>query len=190
MRERLHVLMSVSKPRFMARLCRFFLEEMEPHPFELRWHLLVQCNEPDPKGYRKLDEALGWIPDGWVWTPSDDSLHDPSLFRRLGEAVKVTEGRVGPVGAVVFAVQGHRPYPLLARPEYMKPCYVSGVSIFWRRSFLGDERHDFDRHGEIADGCLVERMHRRHPEAFAFVDEPLAWFNSLEQPSSKERGET
>ncbi len=176
MAERLHIIMPSCKPHHLPRIVRRLYREMEQHPFELRWHLMIQGPEPDPKGMVKVDEGIELVRSGWVWTPSDDALHSPALFRRLAEVARQHPH----AGAIVFSE--HRPDGsiLRARPAEMNPCRVDGSQVFWRREFIGRERHDFHRVGMAADGEFIRRLHERSPEGFVFVDEVLLDFNSLE----------
>jgi len=178
MSERFHILMPCAKPWNIPRLAHGILEA-DPHPFELRWHIMQQGPEPDPKGLRKINEALGWISDGWFWTPSDDSIHSPRLFRRVGELMASRQDAVG----IVFSEQRgpEEQYKILyASREEMLPCHVDGSQCVWRRDAIGELRYDFDAHAEQADGVFAQQMAERYGERILYADEVLCRFNSLE----------
>lgn len=197
MADRLHVIMACCRPQNIPRLAAYYLREMEGHRFELRWHILLQGPEPDPKGCRKLNEALHDIASGnpadpWIFHPSDDAIHSVKLFRRLGE---VTEDNPK-AKAVVFSehrrdcpwTEGHwelmsadwlRSECLVAHPHNMKPCHVDGSQLFYRRNFIGFNRFDCQNDTHIADGKFIEALYRSEPDSFLFVDEPLLRFNNL-----------
>jgi hypothetical protein len=189
MSERLHIITPSCRPQNIGRLAQRYYQEMEPHPFELRWHLLIQGPDPDPKGLNKVAEGMDWQMKGWTWFPSDDALHDPSLFRRLAEAVSAFKSH-WPVGCVIFAEErrgGNCPWTgqpwkggiLDAKPENMKICRVDGSQAFFRDWMLKYEHMSFQR-PEEADGDLIQRLYSKKPESFLFVNEPLIKFNSLQ----------
>ncbi len=60
MAERMHVIMSCSRPDNIPIIAPTYLK-MSPHPFELRWHICQQGPEPDPKGIAKNNEMLDMI---------------------------------------------------------------------------------------------------------------------------------
>jgi hypothetical protein len=174
---RLHIIMACARPWNIPRLAPAYLERMEAHPFEVRWHILLQGPEPDPKGVAKTNEALDQIRDGWVLTLADDTDQHPSLFRRLGEVIATHPQ----AGAVVFSQDRHRGRHILRpTPATMGPCHVCGGQVAWERQFLGDVRFDWDQHGGCADGHVIQRLHQAHPDRFVFVDEVLMRFGSLE----------
>lgn len=176
---RLHVLMACSRPQNIPLLVNAYLEQ-EPHPFEVRWHILRQGPEPDPKGIRKVNEMLDLLPGGWFMTVSDDTAQAPSLYRRLGEVIQ----SVPNAGAVVFSqVRKRGGWIQHAAPENMAPYRVCGGQVIWRRDFVGDKRFDFETHGDTCDGVFIQEMFQAHPEGFVFHDEPLMYFGSLEPGS-------
>ncbi|HEX6827202.1 MAG TPA: hypothetical protein VF077_12865 [Nitrospiraceae bacterium] len=197
MSDRLHITMPCSRPANIPLIARALLQDMDPHPFELRWHILVQGEEPDPNGLLKVDEAIGDIAQNdvhmdWIWAPSDDSIHHPSLFKRLAEVISQNLN----ARAIVFSEQrgngdpncpwtGH-PWPegsdriLHATPENMKVCRVDGSQVFLERDFIGNARFCNNPPIHCADGAFIEKLYVETPEAFVFVPETLIRFNSLQ----------
>lgn len=150
---------------------------MEPHPFEVRWHILLQGPEEDPKGVNKVNEGIDQAPDGWLMLISDDTDQHPALFRRLGETIAANPK----AGAVVFSQDRHEGrFHLRARPDNMHPCHVCGGQIAWERAFLGTNRYNYAKHGGTCDGELIRFMYKQAPERFVFVEEVLTKFGSLE----------
>lgn len=157
------------------------LLQCEGHPWALRWCVLQQGSDPDRKGFLKLNQALDWVPGAaWYFTPSDDSIHSLSLFRRVGEiledhpdvkAIIVCEDRGPKEGGRI----------LRAAPENMKPGLVDGTQCFFNRAFIGDKRYDWNGRKQEADGYFVMELFEARPEAFFFCTETLVRFNSLEQ---------
>jgi hypothetical protein len=148
---------------------------MEPHPFELRWHLCIQGPDPDPKGSRKINEMLDNIQSGWCWWPSDDTIEHPALYRRLGETIAANPT----AGAIVVSQHRGGGHVLHARPDAMKVCHVDGAQVIWDRAFIGSERHQ-EKHGGTADGNFIVNKWREAPERFVFLDEVLTNWNSLD----------
>lgn len=178
MAERLHVIMPCAKAQNIPRIAPSILQ-CEGHGFELRWHLCQQGPEADPKGLRKINEALNWIKDGWFHTPSDDTIHYASLYRRTWEIISSNPD----TGAIVFSEdrgpkEGNR--IMRASPANMKPCEVDGSQIIWSKSFVGDELYPCEQFPLTADGVFTQRMFERDPSKFVFVDEVLVRFNSLD----------
>lgn len=174
---RLHILMSCVRPQNIPKISEYILE-CDPHPFEIRWHILQQGPDPDPKGIRKVNEELDRIKDGWFWTASDDAQHSKSLFRRLGETIAANPE----CGVVVFSERrDHKEGPILhAHADNMRPCCVDGTQPIFRRDLIGDHRFDFDQYGDQCDGRFIQLIHQQHPDKFVFVDEVLMNFNSLQ----------
>lgn len=179
MTERFHAIMPCSRPQLMPRVMRYWLEELDPHPFELRLHLMIQGPEPDPYGVRKINEMLRLLPnDGWVFTPSDDTVHAPELLAAVGAHAGNHD-----CGAVVFSER--RPPGdsagelLIAAPENMRRSHVDGQQIIWRTSFIRGELFDFAGFGCQCDGAMVEKLYARSPGKFVFDPRVLINFNSL-----------
>jgi hypothetical protein len=199
---RLYILMPVSRPHNLPRITHFYLTQMEEHPFEVRWLMGVQGrNEPDPKGMRKVDELMRMVPGGWFIAQADDTVHHPALFRRIAEVIEKNPR----AGAIIFSGQrsrrlslrrrikqawsilvsgrpGKSPEPVILKacPENMRPCHVCGSQMVFKKEFVGDQTFDFDTHGKLCDGVFIEKLWKKDPGAFVFVDEPLAWFGSME----------
>ena len=168
---RLHIAMPFSRPQHMPVLARYYLEEMVPHPFELRWHVMVQGPDADPKGQLKCDEAIDFIKDGWLFTFNDDTLHHPDLFRRLAHEINNHPD----AGAIVFGQEGEAGmFPPL--PDRI----WNGAQTAWRRDFLGSHRHNFEKNGQMGDIIIFNELFEAHPERFYFVNDALLRFNSLD----------
>jgi hypothetical protein len=155
--------------------------QCEGHAFALRWCVLQQGSEADEKGFKKLNQALDWVPlSAWFHTPSDDSIHYPNLYRRTGEIIAAHPE----CKAIVFSEDrgqkdGNR--ILRAHPDNMKPGFVDGSQCLWNRAFVGDKRYDWDARKQEADGFFAMELYQKEPTAFIFCDEVLVRFNSLEQ---------
>lgn len=185
---RLHLCMAVTRPHFLPIIMQGLLVDMEPHPFELRWHLAVQGPEPDPKGSRKFNEMVDAVPSGWLYLMSDDTVPYPRFFRVLGETIEknpnagvIVVGQVRPIGTSIGATATYGGRELLhARKESVYPGAICGGQVVYERSLLGLRRYDHEHHLAASDGVLVSEMFRDHPERFVFVDQTLTRFNSLE----------
>lgn len=175
MSTRLHIIMPSNRPQNIPTLAPHYLQNMEPHPWELRWHILSQGPDADPKGINKTNEALTFIKDGWLMMMSDDTYSHPALYRRLAEVILAHPG----VGCVVFSQQRGAGHVLVACPENMRPNYVCGSQVVWNRQFLGDDKYD-SIYGGISDGVLVSHVYRRDPGRFVFIPEVLTYFGRLE----------
>lgn len=174
---RLHIIMPSNRPWNIPKLAPRYLEKMRPHGFELRWHILLQGPEPDPKGCNKINEAIDDIRSGWFMTLADDTDQHLSLFARLFDITQKNPD----AGAVVFGqVRYGGRWTLKAEPASMRPCHVCGGQVAWNREFFGDHRFDYEHHGGCADGVLIQHLHQLHPERFVFVPETLTKFGSLE----------
>jgi hypothetical protein len=174
---RLHIVMPCSRPENIPQLAAAYLKEMEPHPWEVRWHIMLQGPEYDPKGTAKVNEGIDDVRGGWLMLISDDTDQHPALFRRLSETIEANPH----AGAVVFNQDRHAGRSiLLAKPQNMTPCYVCGGQVAWKRDFLGTNRYDYAKHGGTCDGELIRFMYRQAPESFVFVNETLTRFGSLE----------
>lgn len=178
MAERFHILMPCAKPHFIPAIAPSILQ-CEAHPFELRWHICQQGTEPDGKGFRKINEAIGWFKDGWFWAPSDDSLHYPNLIRRAGEIISSNPG----VGCIVVSEdrgkkEGNR--IMRASSSNVRVGEIDGSQCIWSRDFVGDDRFPVDDFPLTADGVFAERLFSRSPERFHFLDQVLVRFNSLD----------
>ena len=176
MAERLHIIMPSGKPKNLPAIFDYYAHKMEPHDFELRWHVMQQGPEPDPKGVNKCNEALEGITAGWVLFHADDTMQFPPFFRRLAEEIEAHPD----AGAFVFGQQRRRGVVLMPNSERMRPCGVCGGQVVWRRDFLGDNRCDYDAGGSRCDGEFIKRMYEGDPDAFVFVHEVLMTHNSME----------
>ena len=60
---KLHIITPFLKSRAenVGKIARYFMEEMEPHPFAVRWHIAIQGEEHDPYGMNKTNEMLDLI---------------------------------------------------------------------------------------------------------------------------------
>lgn len=188
MSPRLHIIMPVTRPKNVARIVHNYLVEQQPHPFELRWHLMVQGPEPDPKGYHKSNEGAAMCQSGWLWFPSDDSLQPENLFRRLGELIAKHEY----ARAIVFSE--HRPgvcpytggawpkdkpqWMLIADPANMRRCHVDCTQVFFHHS-LKPYFNSNTPHNE-ADGAYIEGIYAERPDAFVFAPDDFVTFGSLD----------
>ena len=175
----LFILMPCAKPWNIPRIAHGILQ-CESHAFAIRWCILQQGTDVDPKGLIKLNQALDWVPStAWFWTPSDDCIHAPSLIRRVGE-IAAEHPDCGCI--IVSEDRGIKESHAIlhAAPENMKRCHVDGSQCFWRRDFVGDYRYDFAGCGDQADGEFVEHFYALDPKRFVFADEILCRFNSLE----------
>lgn len=173
---RLHLIMPCARPKNIVKLAPRYLEKMEPHPFELRWYIFLQGPEPDPKGSRKVNEAIDQITNGWLMTVADDTDQHPALFRRLHEVIVDNPN----AGAIVFSQDRRNGrHVIKAAPENLRPCHCCGGQIVWNREFLGSHRFP-PEHGGCADAALITTMYGNHPDRFVFVPETLTKFGSLE----------
>jgi hypothetical protein len=175
---RLHILMPASRPRNIEKLISGYMDAQEPHPWEVRWHLLVQGSEPDPKGIHKINEMLDVLngQQGWYTCPADDTVPMPSYFRRLAEVIAANPN----AGAVVFSEVRPGGHILHAAPENMVPGRVDGNQPAWNLQMFGHVRYDFDQFGCGCDGHCIQSVYKNCPDRFVFVDEPLIQFGSLE----------
>ena len=190
MSPRLHIITPCARPQNLPLITKNLLIEQRPHPFEVRLHIMAQgAIEADPKGYFKVNEGIDLTKDGWIWGPSDDTIHPSALFATLGRLV----GTKPTPGAIVFsqhrkgvcpwtggAWDNGEPGILRARPENMKRCRVDATQVFWNRVWLGDRRYDFQRYGPEADGALISELYQKHPDKFLLHDEVLTSFGALD----------
>lgn len=175
MSERLHIVMPCARPENLEQIAQS-IRGVEAHPFEVRWHVLLQGPEPDPFGVSKTNEAIDAIRDGWIWCFADDSLVHPSMFRRLGEIL--TE--MPRAQAVVFSEQRNDFLGVLrAAPENVRIGAISGDQVVMRRELYGDRRYDYATHKHCCDGALLTEIYQATPAVFVFHDEVLVWFNRL-----------
>ncbi len=179
MQTELHIVMPSAKPQNIPAIAPSILQA-EGCSLAIRWHILLQGADPDEKGFSKINTCLSYLPsDSWFWTPSDDSIHHPHFFRRLGEIIAANpECR-----AVVFSEErgpSENSRVLRAAPENMKPGAVDGSQCAWHRGFVGDQRYDWSGKGQDADGCFAQALYERDPKVFVFCDEILTRFNLLE----------
>lgn len=172
---RLHLITPCCRPENLAPMMHRYLEEMDPHPFELRWHILVQGPEPDRYGCNKANECLDTlIEDGWIMFLSDDVLHDKSLFRRAAE---IMTAHPQALALVFWGYERGKPYPNPPKPNI---CNNIGQCIF-DRAFFGTQRFDLAKYGNNTDIVIVNRLYATAPEAFYLHDrsELLIEYNNL-----------
>lgn len=174
MSPRLHIVMPCIRPWNLARIAENLFIHQERHPWEIRWHVMLQGPDTDPKGTLKTNEAISMIPDGWVFLWADDTTHHSSLFRRLHEVIVANPS----AGAVVFA-QNRGDRELHPSPDGMRVGMVCGSMVAYERAFLGDLRMDYAARAHECDGVLVEQLYARDSSRFVFVDEVLIGFNLL-----------
>lgn len=180
---RLFLLIPSYRPHWAWRCVRFYLTEMEPHPFELRTIVASQNVYPDPCGIQKLNECLDLIDSdcpSWLFTFADDTIQHASLFRRLGETIEAKPH----ARAVMFdQVTRHAKDGtgvLRVGPNNCRPCHCCGGQVAWRRDFIGNNRFGYAEFGGRCDGEFIQARYRENPEAFVFVNEPLTYFGSFE----------
>lgn len=178
MQPRLYILMPSCRPKNIPAIAPSILQ-CEPHAFALRWMILQQGEEKDGKGMLKINEALDLIKDGWFHTPSDDSCHHPSLYRRTGEIIAAN-----PEAKVIVFSEERGPKEegriLRAAPENMKSGMVDGSQAIINRAFIGEKRYDWAGRGQDADGCFIQELYEANPGAFFFCPEVLVRFNLLQ----------
>ncbi len=186
MSERLHIVMPVSRPKNLHLILDNYLEHQLQHPFEIRWHLMLQGPEPDPKGYLKCCEGAVLCSTGWLWFPSDDSLQETYLFRRLGEVMSANPH----ARAIVFSEKrgGVCPYTggawpldpgiLFARPENMKRCHVDCTQVFFHHSLK--PFFNTKDYGDEADGGFIVDTYQKHQDLFVFSPDDFVLFGSLD----------
>lgn len=173
--ERVHIVMPCSRPENLEQIARS-IRNVEAHPFEVRWHVLLQGPEADPFGVNKTNEAIDAIRDGWIWCFADDSLVHPSMFRRLGEITAEQPC----AQAVVFSQERHDYLGILhAAPENVRIGAISGDQVVMRRALYGETRYDYQTHKHCCDGALLTAIYQANPDVFVFCDEVLVWFNRL-----------
>lgn len=177
MNPRVYFIMPMSRPGNLTAIFQFYYNQLEDHPFEIRWLIGQQGKEPDPKGVLKTNEMINLVPDGaWFFCVADDTLCHAALLKRLAEIIKDDK-----IGAVVFAGRRNAENEVLqAVPERMTPGGVCGSQVCWNKSFIGSERFDFESHAERADGALINKLYYKDPSRFALIDEPLTYYGSLE----------
>lgn len=176
---RLFLLIPSVRPNWAWRAVRFYLNEMAPHPFELRVIVAMQNRSPDPKGIAKLNECIDLIEPfdpSWVFTLADDTTQHPSLFKRLAETIAANPD----ARAIVFGMWHPSGRVLEAAPENCRPTLVGGGQVIWRRDFIGNHRFNYPDYGGRCDGHFIQSRYRESPDKFVFVNEPLTKFNSFE----------
>lgn len=168
----------MSRPQNMGFILDYYYNKLNPHPFEIRWLIGQQCNEPDPKGAEKADEMIDLIPEnGWFLTVADDTVCHPSLLARIGKIIEYHPQ----IGAIVFTgVRDGNGTLLAASPNHMSPGRVCGSQLVWNKSLVGENRFDFFKTGGQSDGILIQKLYNESPEQFLFVDEPLTYFGYME----------
>ena len=173
--ERLHIILPTAYYTNLAVVLPFFLQDMEPHPYELRIHLMAQGPEPDDKGLKKTNEAVEMIKDGWLFMWADDTIPHPALFRRLHE---ITEKRPY-LGAVCFATRREL-RDRVSRDILLDlgSMLIQGGQVAWKREWLADSRYDANQ-GGVCDLLLAIKKLRTDPAKVFISDEVLTTFNSL-----------
>lgn len=179
MQTELHVITPSAKPWNIPVIAPRILQAA-PCSLAIRWHILVQGEDSDPKGFAKINRCLDYIPmDSYFFTPSDDTIHSIHLFRRFGEIIANNPE----IRAVVFSEQRGPDEDnriLHASAENMKPGLLDGSQVIWSRAFVGDKRYDYGKYQHEADGFFGQELFEQDPKAFYFCDEVLCKFNSLE----------
>ncbi len=186
---RLHIVMPCAKPWNLARIAANFFQQQLQHGLEIRWHIMAQGPEPDEKGYKKSNEGSRYATTGYVWYPSDDTLQETFLFRKLHETIEAHPN----AKAIVFSEKrgGVCPYTggawpiepgiLRAKPENMKPCWVDCSQVFFHHSLT--PCFDFEKFGPEADGNFIVDCYRRAPESFVFVPDVFVLWGALDPPA-------
>lgn len=174
MADRLHLITPCCRAKNFVRMAEHYLCNMSPHPWELRWHVLVQGPEPDPYGCNKANECLDQISGGWILFLSDDVLHDKSLFRRAHEIIS---GNPDCRAIVFWGYERGKPYK---NPPKSNICNNIG-QVFFQREFFGDERFNLATYGNNTDVVIVNNLYAKKPEAFILNDrkEMLIEYNNL-----------
>lgn len=174
---RIYIVMPVSRPENLGRIAQYYLSDMEPHPFEIRWLIGMQGPEPDPKGINKENELIDMIPGvGWFLTQADDTFHDPSLFRRIAEIIEANPN----AGLIAFSGQRGPGGVLNACPENACVCHMCGSQIVIKKEFMGSDRFNYQEHGVLSDGRMIEHLKAKDPSRIVYVDELLTYFNRME----------
>lgn len=168
--------MACIRPANLPQITKNLLIDQLPHPFEVRFHILLQGPMPDPKGAKKLNEMMKMIDRGFIWTPSDDTLQHPGLFARLGKAVSDNPNAT----VIVFSERRHsgpcpwtggpwpsEPHVLIAAPGNVKRCYIDGSQAFYHASVR--PYYDVERSPGEPDGILLETLYAKDPNQFAFI---------------------
>ncbi len=168
--------MACVRPQNLPLITQNLLIDQSAHPFEVRFHILLQGPEPDPKGALKLNEMMAMIDRGWIHTPSDDTLQQPGLFSRLAKAIVDN-----PLAKVIIFSERRRsgpcpwtggpwatePHVLIAAPGNIKRCFIDGSQAFYHASIK--PIYPVDESPDEPDGLLLERLWEQNPKWFAFV---------------------
>ena len=175
MAERLHIILPTGHPTYLETIIPCYLQDMEPHPYELRIHIMLQGPEPDDKGTNKTNEGIQMIQDGWLFMQADDAMPHPACFRRLAEITKANPH----IGAVVFTCRREiRGDGFADVPTNLANMIIQGGQIAWKREWLGEWRYDNTRRGTCDLKLAIEKL-RSDPSRVFMCDEALVTFNSL-----------
>ena len=148
---------------------------MEPHPYELRIHIMAQGPERDDKGTDKTNEGIQMIQDGWLFMNADDAIPYPACFRRLAEITKANPH----IGAVVFGCRRElRADGCRDTVTNLANMLIQGGQVAWKREWLGEWRYD-NAHRGGCDPKLAMLKLRSDPSKVFMCDECLTTFNSL-----------
>jgi len=121
-------------------------------------------------------------PDTFIATMADDDMISINLLRNLHEAYSRSRKPLLISSAArgqEIGKSGHGAWNLLAAPEAMKQCYITGEQ-HWMHADLFTGKLEKPRRFPEDDGLFIERLYVEHPEWFEFLPDSWMLFNVLE----------
>lgn len=132
--------------------------------------LLSYFDDESVKGSAGRNKALDLVKSKYVTFLDDDNLMHPDFFNTVVPVLNETGKSV-----VVSQNRGNGVY-LWASPENMRPCNVDIGQVVLKMETIGTERFE---HNGMHDGILYEKLYKKHPEDFVFIQNACSFFNAL-----------
>lgn len=182
-----HIITPTCRPALLETIDRVF--SVYPMRLSPRWHVIAEpaCREfdclshvhevifdgqPGSWGGAQRNVGLESVDSGWVYFLDDDNLLHPALEHVFLRSISLQPKKK----AWAFRQVDKNGEVWVAANPPVGFRRVDTGSVVIDRKFIGEERWDYNY---TADVTFYERLYRKSPESWGFIDIPCCFYNAL-----------